>query len=207
MEIMDLLSVSCGTVRRWSKKLGVGEKNGIYVYYTENEYRLLKKHIHNTIAVLSDDGIMATVNLAGHCVIIDSNDLNKITDKTWVYRGEKGFGTYIKCENGYKYTYLHRLLLGEPDGLCVDHINHDKLDNRKCNLRVCTRSENLCNKILSDKNTSGYKGVCYVKDKKKWQAVIGKSCNNCVGCEAYDESVINGIEKGCDSWVWNGGSK
>jgi len=167
MEIMDLLSVSCGTVRRWSKKLGVGEKNGIYVYYTENEYNLLKKHIHNNIAVLSNNGVMATVNLAGRCVIIDSNDLNKITDKKWGYIGKKGFGTYIKCENGYKYTYLHRLLLGEPDGLCVDHINGNKLDNRKSNLIIRSRTNNR-------NNSTGFMGVfCYTgKKKKRYRAYI-----------------------------------
>ena len=42
---------------------------------------------------------------------------------------------------------------------------------------------------------------------KKLENAVGIHCGNCVGCEAYDESVINGLEKGCDSWVWNGGSK
>lgn len=74
---------------------------------------------------------------------------------------------------------LHRVLLGvtEPEVL-VDHINHIKTDNRRCNLRKCFVGENNKNKGKTKTNTSGFKGASYDKAKKKWRASIqydGKS--------------------------------
>jgi hypothetical protein len=61
---------------------------------------------------------------------------------------------------------LHRLIMNTPKGMQTDHINGDTLDNRKENLRVATREENGRNRGKSKTNTSGFKGVCYVKKKK-----------------------------------------
>lgn len=72
-------------------------------------------------------------------------------------------------------TYcLHRLITTCPEGMYVDHINGDTLDNTKSNLRICTNKENCRNTKLSKNSTSGYKGVsCYKKDRnKKWIAKI-----------------------------------
>lgn len=72
-------------------------------------------------------------------------------------------------------TSLARLLMRAPAGTDVDHISGDKLDNRKSNLRVCTRSENLRNSSHHSDSQSPYKGCCYCKSKrspKKWVAHI-----------------------------------
>lgn len=58
------------------------------------------------------------------------------------------------------------------EGLEVDHINHVRNDNRLCNLRFVTRSENLKNQSISSKNTSGVTGVYFSKAKKKYIAQI-----------------------------------
>lgn len=64
----------------------------------------------------------------------------------------------------YEYAYLHHLVVGKPPkGLVVDHINRNKLDNRRANLRFCLQSNNARNK----ESTSGYKGVHYQKHNKK----------------------------------------
>lgn len=67
--------------------------------------------------------------------------------------------------------FLHRLVTGAEKGFVVDHINHDKLDNRRQNLRVCLFRENTLNK-LKTKGTSKYKGVCWDKRASKWVAYI-----------------------------------
>lgn len=55
---------------------------------------------------------------------------------------------------------------------CVDHINKNKADNRKKNLRCCERSENDRNRSLYSCNTSGVAGVYFDKERKKWVASI-----------------------------------
>jgi hypothetical protein len=68
---------------------------------------------------------------------------------------------------------LSRFVMGVTDpNLQVDHINHNKLDNRKENLRVCTNADNTKNQIRRINNTSGYKGVSWDKKCQKWWARI-----------------------------------
>lgn len=68
---------------------------------------------------------------------------------------------------------LSRFIMKPKAHLQVDHINGDSLDNRRSNLRVCTRSENNRNKKKISTNTSGFKGVSYRRDRKLWCAFIG----------------------------------
>lgn len=72
----------------------------------------------------------------------------------------------------YKRLYLHRLIMNASPGDIVDHINGDRLDNRRCNLRVVTQHINMQNRSLKPhaKNTSGYRGVVWDKHKRKWAA-------------------------------------
>lgn len=71
-----------------------------------------------------------------------------------------------------KQKYLHRIITGETI-LYVDHINGNKLDNRKSNLRVCSNADNLKNRVkLPSSNTSGILGVRYRSDRSKWYAEI-----------------------------------
>ena len=62
--------------------------------------------------------------------------------------------------------------MNAPKGMSVDHINGNKLDNRKSNLRICTHAENLRNLKKAKNNTSGFKGVSWYSKSKKWRAVI-----------------------------------
>ena len=63
--------------------------------------------------------------------------------------------------------------MNTPEGLYVDHINHNGLDNRKVNLRLATHAENIRNARRPKINKSSkYRGVCYSKHNKKWRATI-----------------------------------
>lgn len=82
------------------------------------------------------------------------------------YAGVKD-GKYI-----YSRIYLHRYITKAPDGIQVDHINGDRLDNRSKNLRVCTNKQNNRNK---GPQKGKYKGVHWSKTSKRWVAQITKN--------------------------------
>lgn len=66
---------------------------------------------------------------------------------------------------------MHRLITGAPKGTDVDHLNHDGLDNRLKNLKVCSHKENMQNQAFRQTNTTGYSNVYYDKNgkrKKRW---------------------------------------
>lgn len=67
---------------------------------------------------------------------------------------------------------MHREIMQTPMELQTDHINGNKLDNRKENLRICTCSENQHNKKIYKNNLSGYKGVYFDKANNCWRALI-----------------------------------
>lgn len=62
--------------------------------------------------------------------------------------------------------------MGFPDATDIDHINHNLFDNRKCNLREVTHSQNIMNSSKRSDNTSGFTGVGWSKSKNKWIAYI-----------------------------------
>lgn len=86
--------------------------------------------------------------------------------------GTIGDAGYLRWQSGGKLYLLHRLaflyMTGEFPEHDVDHINHDRTDNRWVNLRQATRAENLGNMQLSDRNTSGVTGVSWHKASAKW---------------------------------------
>lgn len=109
----------------------------------------------------------------GRYTKVDACVLPELRDYTLLVVGA-GYITAAKRIPGtskYMRVYLHRLLTGCPDNMVVDHINHDKMDNRLCNLRVCTQAENNRNTRGRWKRYSIYKGVTYVAgESKPWKA-------------------------------------
>ena len=71
-----------------------------------------------------------------------------------------------------QHCLMHRHILDAPIGFEVDHINGNTLDNRRCNLRLATSTQNGCNTRRRSDNTSGYKGVCWDAQQSKWKARV-----------------------------------
>lgn len=89
--------------------------------------------------------------------LIDDEDYDKISCRKWLLA--KGYALSTTRGENRKVVSMHRLLMRPPDGFVVDHINGNKLDNRKGNLRVCIEEENKRNRPASRRNKLGVKGV------------------------------------------------
>lgn len=109
---------------------------------------------------------------------IDSEDMKKCKDYVWYLKDD---GYVVGNESGNKTrTSLHRFIMDSyvcADQI-VDHINHDKLDNRKINLRICTSSQNSMNRVKSNRNTSGFVGISWNKRKGLWVSKIEVNKNS-----------------------------
>lgn len=109
-------------------------------------------------------------------VLVDRKDFEKLINYKWTYKDGYAVRFVGKVRNGRKCLYMHRSILDASKGMEVDHINGDGLDNRRSNLRLCTRKENSRNTKIHKHNTSGYKGVVrYYRGGKltgKWLAQI-----------------------------------
>ena len=123
--------------------------------YRNSQIAKAVKH-HNTYEINGD--VTKVFDSKGNFCLIDTEDLDKVKP----YCFHKNHYGYFKSTS--LNSSMHRLIMGAPKGMVVDHINHDTLDNRKCNLRVCTQQENTRNKKA--------KGVCYHKASNKYIAYI-----------------------------------
>jgi hypothetical protein len=79
---------------------------------------------------------------------------------------------YVSYRKGDARIMLHRLIAKTPEDYITDHINGNKLDNLISNLRVVTNKQNVWNNGLRSDNLSGYRGVCFRKDRGTWTSEI-----------------------------------
>lgn len=99
--------------------------------------------------------------------LVDDADHAALSAHPWCLLGTG----YAHRRTGNRIVLMHRVLMGlaHGDSRTVDHINGDKLDNRRANLRVCTQAENNQNRV-SRGGTSRYKGVHWDSERRKWFA-------------------------------------
>lgn len=136
-------------------------------------------------------------------ILIDEDDYEIFSKHHWCISGN---GYAVRSRNRFddqtkdKTLYLHREILGLTNGDChaVDHINRNRLDNRKENLRICTQQHNASNREKYNKS-SNYKGVylderngkyvaCITYNKKK--IMIGKFETAVEAAKAYDYYAV-----------------
>jgi len=107
----------------------------------------------------------------GKYAVVDNEEFNFLNQWKWyISNGYASRDIFIKGNR--KCIYMHRLINNTKENFVTDHINRNKLDNRKSNLRNATGSQNGINRGLNKNNTSGYKGIIWRKDTKKWQVRI-----------------------------------
>ena len=127
-------------------------------------------------------------------VLVDEDDWEKVNEHTWFLKWDNKkktdryyAKTHIPHPDGSwiprsdrpgqrrrrrKALSMHRLIMNPPKNMQIDHINGNGLDNRKCNLRVCTNAQNNANKPPQKNSKSGLKGVAK-SSKNRWVAYIG----------------------------------
>lgn len=108
--------------------------------------------------------------------LVDEEDYPVLSAWPWICLG--GYAVrQVKTRSGATtLIYLHRQLLAAGPGEVVDHINNDRLDNRRSNLRLCTQSQNLANR--PSPRATGYRGVYYEPRGGRWRAQIKVSNKN-----------------------------
>lgn len=117
-------------------------------------------------------GVVAIPLPNGMQTIVDESDAPLALSKCWQAVVAKSGRVYARCGG----RSLSRILLNAPVGLHVDHINGDTLDNRRCNLRICTHQQNQWNRKRAP-GRSRFKGVTHAKLNKpatRWTARIEK---------------------------------
>lgn len=119
-------------------------------YYEQNGYMMCRVH-------------------SGEAFIIDVEDFEKANKYTW-YITQGYPKAHISKTN--KNIPIHNIIIDVPDGYLVDHINRDTLDNRKVNLRICTKQQNSFNSKKIENCSSNFKGVHWNKNRNKWQVSI-----------------------------------
>lgn len=120
----------------------------------------------------------------GMSTIVDDESFDKFGHLKW-HTSTGGYAVRrnrIKGTNKRETKYLHREIMNCPDGMVVDHINGNALDNRKCNLRICTNKENFFNSTKpSNYNgndcSSNYKGVSITK-RNRYESKITHNDND-----------------------------
>jgi hypothetical protein len=99
-----------------------------------------------------------SLNNSASTALVDDDDYESLTGYRWYIMPN---GYVVRRQKNHT-IYLHREIMAVSDrSTQVDHINQDKLDNRKSNLRICTNLENSKNKAARNNNSTGYKGIFF----------------------------------------------
>ena len=138
-----------------------------------------------TYVDIDDVSVLVTNHEIGFSFKIDKIDIH-IIEGIRAHSHSRG---YVCIRN---HAFLHRLIMRPPKGFCVDHINGDATDNRRCNLRLATNSQNGMNAGRRKDNRSGQKGVGWNKTLGVW-TVRARANNNYVMAKSFKnkEDAIN----------------
>lgn len=130
------------------------------------------------------------------CETIVDNDIYYDLSK---YKWSLDGNGYVQGKFNNKMISLSRYIMNCNDNNVVDHINHNKLDNRKSNLRIITRKQNAMNRSSKKNSSSKYIGVCFEKESNKWlsyinidkkQIKLGRFTNEIEAAKIRDKATI-----------------
>ena len=164
-------------------------------FYCDRHYRQMLKHGH-IIKTRCDPNEIVLIGKYAEIILndinnkeiekakIDLEDIEKIKNFKWFYDKKSGYVCTHYVNNVY---HLHQIILGDN----YDHIDRNKLNNLKENLRPITKSRNMMNSNISTRNKTGVKGVSWDKSRNKWTSHIRKDNKtiNIGRFSSFDEAV------------------
>lgn len=132
----------------------------------------------------------------GHFAKVDDADYEALSSVKWRM---SGYGCAV---TGVKSQSMHRHLMSPPAGMDIDHIDGDRLNNQRSNLRICTRSQNIQNSRPRNckTKTSQFKGVNWIATNARWRSRIKANGQQIpLGCyrteieaaQAYDRAALH----------------
>lgn len=141
---------------------------------------------------------------AGHFALIDDSDYELVRPFHWHIQNKWNLVAIACIDSGARTVYMHRLIMVPPPGMKVDHVNHNTLDNRRLNLRICTNQQNSFNALKQVRRGgthSKYKGVsrdwnnlltwkAYIRHNNKY-IHLGRFASEEEAALAYDRAASN----------------
>jgi hypothetical protein len=145
-----------------------------------------------------DDNVRYIPLTQGKYAIVDAGDYERVSRYKWCL-SRTGKQLYAQRRTGGKTIRMHQFIMNPPKGMVVDHIDGNGLNNRRSNLRICTRPENTRNRRVNPNTSTGFKGVW--RDKKTgkcWAQIyfegkpirLGSFATAVEAARAYDRKAI-----------------
>lgn len=166
------------------------EQKRLGTFDTLEEAIVVRQNAEKEKSIILKERLLAipkTFNKKGQCifkikdteVIIDEDLFYDIIQFSWTLKDG-----YARGKPNGKITSLSRYIMNYTGKLFVDHINNNRLDNRKDNLRLVTQQQNNMNVSSREGSTSQYVGVYFRKDTKKWcsQITVKDDRTITIGC-------------------------
>lgn len=131
----------------------------------------LKNHGRDKPPAAESDDVRFIPLTQGKFAIVDAEDYERLSKYKW-YLKNLGYNSYAYRTDNYRKRAMHREIMNAPDGMVVDHIDGNGLNNSKSNLRICTQAQNVYNNRPKLNTSSKYKGVSFNKNEGKWKVTI-----------------------------------
>jgi hypothetical protein len=136
----------------------------------------------------------------GKSALIDDEDYDHVREWNWRAQQNQDGRWYAMAWDLYpNFVLMHRVILCPPDSIDVDHKNGDGLDNRRINLRLATRSQNVAAGRPAGGKSSIFKGVSWDNSRGRWRVMIkdgtkhkflGRFADEVEAAKAYDEAAL-----------------